>query len=351
MIPDESPYLETYLWRWLLFDSGLKRRRGRQIILQNAQSQALSIFWQAGPEVFVQHLGLNEDEQPRVKASLRQWSERVAQWEAQRAAGLHTVRVHEIGYPPTLVQHLPLDQRPLLLFLQGEPDLLELPLVFPLAETAQVPTEDAAWVLDTLMELAYEGALPLLVARPGVDAGWIKGLLASQAPFALVLPQGLAAYQPPPGLQEGMNAGRVLLISPFQPEWSPPASSSNPLLSHAVQFARALAHALLALTPPAEPPYLQQPCFLAPNAPVHPPYRPYPGPETFFLTLAELASAPSTPQTATTPSPEPSPEPESPPPTPEEILQTLARGGRIPEALARRLQQEAHQEDDIAPSC
>jgi hypothetical protein len=209
--------------------------------------------------------------------------------------------------------------------------LLELPLVRPLGH--EEPGEEVArWGLETLAELTEEGTLALLLARPGYEAAFVQAFLDAGLPFALVLPQGLAAYEPPASLHQAVDAGRALLLSPFQPDWRPPSRQENPLLAHAQAFARGLAHALLALTPLDEPPAPGQPCF-------HPPQRElrgceaYAGPEAFFLRLAESQTPTATVQIA----PSPAPEPESPPLTPEEILATLAAGGRIPEDLAQRI--------------
>ena len=327
------PHLETDLWRWLLFDSGLSRRRAKTLILQNAQSSALSLFWQAGPEIFVQQLGLEEDEAAAIGDVMQRWPELQARRDAERRAGLHTLRINEPGYPPTLNRHLPAEQRPLLLFLRGELALLDLPLILPAAD-APVDDKNAAWTMETLAELTAEGALALCIARPGLDARLVKAFLDASIPFALVIPQGLAAYEPPAGLKRALDEDRVLLISPFQPEWRPPEAGPNTLLPHAAAFARALAHALLALTPLSTPPFPQQPCFTPPDAAGMEHAEPYAGPEALFLRLAESGAAAASPPA---PSPAPPPDLDLDPITPEEILETLTQGGRVPPALAARL--------------
>jgi len=332
-----NPHLETDLWRWLIFDSGLSRRRIKNLILQNAQSSALSLFWQAGPEVFAQQLGLDETETAAIKAAAGVWPELQARWDAERRAGLMTLRINEPGYPAPLTRHFPPEERPLLLFLRGEPGLVELPMILPVAETSP-EAEVEAWAMETLAELTEEGALALFMAQPGLHARLVQIFLDAAIPFALIIPQGLAAYEPPAGLRRALDEERVLLVSPFQPEWTPPVQGPNPLLPHAVAFARALASALLALTPLPTPPFPDQPCFAPPDAAPMAYAEPYVGPEELFLRLAESTAPSTSHQTPTS-----SPEPELDPITPEEILETLTQGGRVPPALAARLQQKKQQ--------
>ncbi len=331
-----NPHLETDLWRWLLFESGLSRRQAKAIILQNAQSAALSLFWQAGPETFARQLNLDEEAQAALRTRLTQWEDLRTRWDEARREGVHALRINEPGYPPSLNRHLPLEQRPLLLFLRGETALLELPLILPVDET---PIDEAgeAWVLSALTELTEEGALALFLAQPGLHARLVKAFLDASIPFVLVIPQGLAAYAPPAGLRRALDEERVLLISPFQPEWKPPAKGSNPLLPHAAAFARALAEALLAPSPLQTPPFPQQPCFYPPAAAPIAQAEPYAGPEALFLRLAESRTPAASIQT---PPPPPPNQPELEPVSPEAILETLTRGGRVPPALAARLRKK-----------
>jgi len=329
-----DPNLETDLWRWLLFESGLSRRRAREIILQGAQSNALSLFWQAGPTILAQQLGLSPEETELLRNAQASWPQIQTRFQVERDQGLTTLRINEGGYPTTLIRFLPAERRPLLLFARGEIGLLELPMALPVADTP--PDEmEIAWMLETLADLTAEGALALFIARPGFEARGVKTFLEAGIPFSLVIPQGLTVYAPPANLQHALDADRALLVSPFQPEWQPPATGENPMLPHALAFASAFAHALLVLTSPAPAPAAGQPCFRRPGvtATDHCPDE-YDDAEGFFLRLAE-AAAPIPPGVTTRP--QPSPAEELPPLSPEEIIDTLAQGGHIPPALAARL--------------
>ncbi|HEY80119.1 MAG TPA: hypothetical protein EYP25_10570 [Anaerolineae bacterium] len=331
-----NPYLETDLWRWLLFESGLSRGQAKALILQNAQSAALSLFWQAGPETFARQLNLGDEALAGLRERMARWDGLRTRWDVERRGGVHALRINEPGYPPSLSRHLPTEQRPLLLFLRGETTLLELPLILP-ADDAPADEAGEAWVLDTLAELTEEGALALFMAQPGLHARLVKAFLDASIPFVLVIPQGLATYAPPSGLRRALDEERILLISPFQPEWKPPAKDANPLLSHAATFARALAEALLTLTPLQTSPFPQQPCFYPPAAAPIEHAEPYAGPEALFLRLVESGAPAASIQTA--PSSPPN-EPELEPISPESILETLTQGGRVPPALAARLRQK-----------
>ena len=329
-----NPHLETDIWHWLLFESGLNRRRAREIILQSAQSNALALFWQAGIDILTQQLALTPDETALVQQALARWPQIEQGFESERQQGVDAIRINQADYPGSLVRNLPAERRPLLLFLRGEPALLDLPAVLPVADAA--PDErTVAWALDTLADLAAEGAVPLLLARSGFEAQLAKAFLDTGIPFTLVIPQGLAAYAPPAGLQAALTAGRVLLISPFQPRWQP-AQNGNPMLPHAQAFGMALADALLLLSAPVPDHADSQPCFRAPDVEACEkcPHG-YTNIEQFFTILAEIsADALVIRDEAPTVAPA---EPELPPLTPEEILSTLAQGGRVPPALAERL--------------
>ena len=337
------PHLETDIWRWLLFESGLSRRRAREIILQSAQSNALALFWQAGPEILAQQLALTPEEAALFQQALAQWPQIEARFEKERAQGLISIRLNQPEYPDTLIWYLPAERRPLLLFARGERALLDLPLVLPVAGT---PPDEAAvaWVIEALSDLAVDGALPLLTARSGFEAQLARAFLDATMPFALVLPQGLGAYTPPAGLQQALDEDRVLLLSPFQPDWQPPTDGENPMLPHAIAFAEALADAWLALSGPVPGHPSQQPCFRRPEMPETADCSSvYEGGEALFQRLMETAMAvpPGVSISAATPEPVSEPEPELAPLTPEEILSTLAQGGHIPPALAARLKKSS----------
>ncbi len=249
------------------------------------------------------------------------------------------IRLDESSYPPTLRIHLRPEELPLLLNYHGEPGLLDMPTV--MAFSGEEPDEEAmAWATDTMLELAHEGAMPLVVAKTGLDARLMRAFLDVEAPCTLVFPQGLASYTPPPALDTAIRAGRALLISPFRPDWSPPPGKPNPMLPHALGFAQALANALLIVEPPHPLNLLpEQPCLLRPGIPKTIGCQSYyTDPEELFLRLvetpADAAAANLAPQQ---PSPSSDAAPVVAPLDAEKLISRLSEMGNVPEALKARL--------------
>lgn len=334
---------ETAAWHWLAFDSGLGLRRAKSIAEEQRPADAVSLYelLLENAEVWAAALRLTDDEKKRLQSNYDRLSEtgqRLIDWQTH---GIHILHRGDPAYPATLTAHLRPEQRPLLLCHHGNADLFDLPTILPLA--GDPPDADAtAWTSETLLALSDEGALPLLLARPGLDASLARSLLQTEAAFALVLPQGLAAYQPPAALAAVIASGRCLLLSPFRPDQ--PAAEPNPLLPHAAVFAQALANALLIVTPPHPQGLLpEQPCFLRPGLPKTLGCQTYyADPEDLFLRLIETPSAAALAnQPALTP-PEPalSEAPSlPPPPDPEALIRRLSELGHVPEAMKTRLRQ------------
>lgn len=338
--------LETAAWAWLAYESGLHLPRVKQIILEQVLPKQVSLheIAHAAADVLRQTLALSPAETERLRSWPELAEKRARSVVAHRNQGLHLLRLNQQGYPATLRSHLPPAQCPLLLSLRGEPGLLDLPAVLAWAG-AEVEEETTAWTTGVLLELAEEGALPLLRARPGLDAALARALLHAQAPVALVLAQGLANYQPPPALIAALAAGRGLLLSPFPPDQTPTPAQEPAWQGHAGQFAHACAHALLLIAPPY-PTALrpEQPCFLRPGAPATLGCRAdYSDPETFFLRLieaplavAQATSAAAPPVAAFEDAPDPTPF-AGPPLDGDALIQRLGELGTLPDALAARL--------------
>lgn len=260
----------------------------------------------------------------------------LAGWQNQ---GMGMMRLNELGYPPTLQSHLRPENLPLLLNYRGEPGLLEMPIV--MACSGDEPDKETRdWTIETMLELAHEGALPLVVAKSGLDSELIRAFLDAEAPCTLVFPQGLASYTPPASLNSAICAGRTLLISPFRSEWTPPPAEPNPMLPHALGFAQALANALLIATTPHPANLLpEQPCFLRPGIPKTLGCQSYySDPEELFLRLVEI---PTDAAAANLDSHQPSQHQDTqqvePPLDTEELIARLSEMGSLPDALKARL--------------
>ncbi len=332
--------LETAAWYWLAYDSGLGLRRAKTILTAQISTRNQSLhevmvmgatYWRSALDVSPEEITLLE----KQYQGLDSVTEKLAGWQLE---GIGLLRWNELGYPPTLHSHLSPEQQPALLSYRGEPGLLDLPAIMACAETS--PAEEVvSWTVQTLFELAGEGAAPLAVARAGLDTDIVKAMLQVEAPLLLVLPRGLTEYQPPDTLRSALEASRVLLLSPFNPEYSPPAGEANPMLLHASSFAQALANALLLISPPY-PQNLtpEQPCFLRPDTPKTVGCQQYyTDPESLFLALTETPAAAAL---ANVPPP-PTPPPEVPLPEevidPDDLIEQLSALGDVPEAMKARL--------------
>ncbi len=350
--PASTPVIdaETVAWFWFAYESGLGLRRAKQTITTKLLPQGLTLagVLDADPPAWQAALALDQAETASLEAAfprLEAVSIAASAWEAAHVALL---RLDHPLYPATLRSHLRPEQQPLLLSVRGDLELLDLPLVLALAGDA--PDEAAVeWTCAALVELSGEGALPLAVARPGLDTSLVRVLLHMEAPFALVLPQGLLDYHPPANLAAALAAGRALLLSPFRPDQAPP-EPAKPLLPHAAAFAQALAHALLLVTPPYPTGLLpEQPCFLRPGVPKTVGcQRYYTTPEDLFLELvetpAEAAEAnagdplPALDLPAVVESAPPLPAaPVEPPVDPEALIDRLSELGNVPDSLKARL--------------
>jgi hypothetical protein len=354
--PISLPDPETVAWFWFAYESGLGLRRAKQAIHEHLLPQGLGLVevLAAGPAAWTSVLALSETETATAEAAYEQLDAVAAAAATWQAGGIGLLRLDQAEYPPTLRTHLRPDQRPLLLSYRGDLDLLELPSVLSLA--GDTPDDEAVqWTSDTVIELGGEGALALAVARPGLDASLVRALLQAGTPFALVLAQGLAHYQPPANLAAALDANLALLLSPFRPDQAQP-DAAHPLLPHAAAFAQALANALLLITPPYPAGLLpEQPCFLRPGLPKTVGcQRSYAGPEDLFIELVETPTAAAAanatgplptlelPAVAEVTAPLPKPGTPEPPVDAEALIGRLSELGNVPEALKARLRSKAN---------
>ncbi len=343
---DDTPSaadLETAAWAWLAYESGLSLARVKHILLEQALPKHLSLHEISHSPAA--HLQQSLAISPEEAARLRDWPDQAEagtnRLVERRRQGLYLLRCNQEGYPATLHHHLPPAQLPLLLSLRGDAGLLDLPAVLPWAGV-EVDDSAAAWTTETLLELAAEGALALLRAQPGLDAVLARALLHAQAPVALILAQGLGAYDPPPGLAAALEAGRCLLLSPFPPDQTPAPAQAQAWRGHASHFAHACAHALLLIAPPYPAAlWPEQPCFLRPGAPATVGCRAdYSDAETLFLRLMEAPAAAAAAHTPLPPAALPDAPPAALPEAPidtDALIQRLSELGSLPDALAARL--------------
>ncbi|MCP4645061.1 MAG: hypothetical protein GY851_31755 [bacterium] len=133
-------------------------------------------------------------------------------------AGGESVPLGAPGYPPRLLQALETSAPPVL-FLVGARSLLDEPAAaivgarLATAKGLSLATKSAA-------ALAGHGVPIVSGGARGVDSAAHASSLSAGGGTIVVLPQGLLTYDPPAPIREGIDDGRVLLLSAFAPDTS-----------------------------------------------------------------------------------------------------------------------------------
>ncbi|MGC9523019.1 MAG: hypothetical protein ACP5HG_14190, partial [Anaerolineae bacterium] len=340
------PDPETALWAWLLFgESGIPTQRAKALLSEwTTQGVTLQSIVARLPQD-ASTFGLTRAE----GACLQQRPDALP--------AVTALRWDDVRYPPGL-EGLPLKLRPALLFYDGEPDLLLRPLVYlapgELDDVASRRLHEAISLLmgEDLLLAAYEGSQQadllveelvygsgeaLLFARSGIGAR-----TPSEREHALLASQQLLVVSPLPPHADARSAWeRVLRAVAI-------AAAERVLLAGAVAQAPGEVPELgdkpaLSLSPPPTGTILPPNVELA-EAPVD--VLPWID-RLFTIAGGELVVADAaTPDAATRAANHKGGAEDDaklgqvdlgPPPSPDEILETLSRGGAVPEALRRRL--------------
>lgn len=328
----------TGLWAWFLFDSGLPAQRAKGL-LSAWQDQGLTLEAAlAQLPGRARTLGLTPAEAARL-ALPEQLPERSALcWD-------------DAFYPRGL-RALPLRVRPALLFYQGEPVLLSRPILTLAPSTLGGATGDASspdrqLLRETLALLVGEAVL-MAVYEGSDQAGLLLQEIADADGEALLFAKsGLDVRDPGPWEEALVEAGRLLIVSPlpghvaYQPAWDQvlqevavAAAEALLLTGDAARLPQAViglgnkpAFAIAGATPEVSP---------APNV------QPSSNPAGVLTWLDDVLPTPGLDETITV-------EPDvdladgeaevelGPPPSPDEILDTLSKGGAIPDVLRKRL--------------
>lgn len=310
---------ETQLWAWFLFSAGIAPQRAKMLLSEWEQRDLTlravldKLPAQAGA------LGLTPDE----AAKLRPPSD---------LPDVTAVRWNEAHYPLGLRQ-LPFKMRPALLFYTGELSLLLRPIIYltpgPLDDESQELFQETVGILlgENLLLAAFRESPQAVLL--------LEEMAASEGEVLLFAKQGLAQLVLPEQEQALLQAGRLLILSPL-----PPTASPNPAWDDVLQ--QVAAGAALrkvyssATTLPTDPDAANSTLLLAASAPPRTP----PGIHIAgtaieaLMWLTELPAAPvnAPPSSSFTSEPLPGPSP-----TPAEALRILEKGGRVPEALKKRL--------------
>jgi DNA processing protein len=196
-------YPETVYWLTLINESGLKLNLLKSIIQRWCEIEKRS---------------LADDEADRAATArdkLARQAKTLAQWQAQ---GLELLIRTDPRYPQRWVHTLPPARQPLLLWGQGDLNLLNEPTVTMLG--SQPPDEATANFVDELMQVLVAEVIGLVSGYGrGLDRTTFEMMLATEGGHAVViLPLGLNAFAKTTSkLQDAVETGQIALVSPFAP--------------------------------------------------------------------------------------------------------------------------------------
>ncbi|MBN1876385.1 MAG: hypothetical protein JXA33_19330 [Anaerolineae bacterium] len=319
---------ETQLWIWFLFNSMIPPQRGK-VLLKRWQDQALSL-----KDIVTQlphratALGLTPEEAAKFSD--------LATTQVANSPASSALRWDESLYPNGL-RTLPLKLRPALLFYSGAVQLLQHPIAYltpePLSDTGQ---ENITAAISLLLG---EGLLPTVFFDSPQATLLLEEMHTTEGEVLLFTRQGLNMVQFTPYLTELLNAGRLLMLSPLAPE-ATHNPAWNPYLEQ-IAFTAATYCITSDINALPTSPQGNRPITLLLSDTVLPAAIP-PGthileiPEEILTWIDTPISSDIAPLTSA-PLPQPTAVLEAPPPTPEEILNTLEAGGRVPEILRKKL--------------
>jgi hypothetical protein len=321
---------ETQLWTWFLFNAGLAPQRAKTLLSAwDQRGLTLHTVLEALPAQAAA-LGLTPEEATRLHPP-------------DKLPDVTALRWNEPLYPLGLHQ-LPFKLRPALLFYTGDLSLLMRPIIY----LAPGPLDDETRELlqETVGILLGENLL-LAAFRESPQADLLlEEMAASEGEVLLFAKQGLAHLTLPEQEQALLQDGRLLVLSPLPPNASlnltwddvlqqvAASAAMRCVYSHAAALNKIENHAntlLLAASPGIRAP---QGVRVVTNA------------TEAALWLTELPAVPASTAQQSTPMSSSSPSaslelaaepPADPPPSPAEALSVLEKGGRVPEALRKRL--------------
>jgi DNA processing protein len=217
-------YPESASWLTLAYASGLKLGRVKAIVTAWCLEgeQPLAALFELSPAELTARLGISAEEADLVVAAADLIPEQ-ATWLVQlERNGTQLITRADARYPRALVRWLPMALQPLLLFCQGDPQMLSRPsAVLVGAQDADEEMVSLARDLATL--LAEEGLVVVSGLGKGVGQAAFDAALASEGgQAAAVLPMGIDTFRAIPGVPGEVSTsaeqGRALLLSPFHPQ-------------------------------------------------------------------------------------------------------------------------------------
>ncbi len=311
------------LWYWLLFESPLGTQRAKQLLARwHEEGWRVEEVVETLPDG-AESAGLSLEEARKLQVPAELPAVEALPWSARNyPEGLHA---------------LPLRLRPALLFCRGARPLLARPLLY--LRPTPLNDEERELLRETAALLLGERLLPTALHDSDQAAVLLEELAHTEGEVALFVRSGLDQIALSDREEALLETGRLLLLSPL-----PPGTAPNPDLDSLlarVEDAAAHRSLLVSATPPSEPgDDTTDVLWIAPPSTEEsaelPGVQRLSDPAELLLWLAGLrvdAPAPASGPIVEELTAEP-------PPTPEETLRILEKGGHVPEALRKRLQDQ-----------
>lgn len=214
-------YAETAYWMALIYGSGLRlsviKPIAQQWYLMEGRS-VVDLFNLSTPELSL-HFNIAETNAAKILNAAKTHAHYLAQITQWQEQGITVLPLSHPKYPARLMNTLPPQRQPLLLWAKGNLDLLTKPMVTVLGN----PNLD-----DAHTEAMKTMVTELSKEEIGVVSGYGKGLerIAFETALALdggqgvaILPLGLTAFEAlTRKLDAPVAAGKTVLVSPFMPD-------------------------------------------------------------------------------------------------------------------------------------
>jgi len=213
-----SHYPEAVYWLTLIQDSGLKLNRIKPIIQRwcLVEQRSAADLFELTPLDWSTTFGLTNHEAeplPALSQKLEAHHQAITAWQAQ---GIETLTRTDPRYPKRLGYPLPPVQQPLLLWAQGNLDLLSRPGLTILGQDS--PTDPAFF--NELLDSLIQNKINLIGGyNRGLDRDSITAMLSAGGQAVAVLPMGLSAFAGvTASLIQPLKDGQITLVSPFTPD-------------------------------------------------------------------------------------------------------------------------------------
>lgn len=243
-------YSDASHWLACFSTLDLKRSAAKQILwrwcVQGARSAA--DLYTANDQELAE-LGLDAQQYSQLCACQELVAEQAALLAQLKVEGIELCTRAGTAYPETLIQRLPEERLPYLLYYRGNLDLLTLPGIALVGSNQ--PSEAARVFTQALIkQLAQQEFAFISGYSKGIDRIGIEAALAAGAGCVLVLPLGLRAGRKMlSALEPFFTTGKLLVLSPYSCD----AVYSESLATARLPVIAGLSETVLAIEPSESP--------------------------------------------------------------------------------------------------